>query len=116
MESISKIKKNDLLLLSYPFSDGASRKVRPCIVISATSYNQRSQDIIVVPLTTNLSNRAHSFTLSQRDLAKGELIKGSLVKIDRVFSVKKSLVKLKIGEVKPTVHKKVVRELLTLLD
>lgn len=116
MEQILEIKKNDLLLLNYPFSNGTSNKVRPVIVVSNNNYNKRGQDIVVVPLTSNLNKRDFSFVLLQEDLAKGNLLKKSLVKIDRIFSVKKSLVRMKIGIVKEKIHDIIIEDLFKLFN
>ena len=45
--------KHEIILIRYPFSDLSSAKVRPAVVVS----NQHSsQDIIIVPLTSQISN------------------------------------------------------------
>ena len=41
--------RNDVILVAYPFSDLTSVKVRPAVVVSG---EHRSQDILVVPLTS----------------------------------------------------------------
>jgi mRNA interferase MazF len=40
-------------LLAIPFTDLSSYKRRPVIIVSNDSYNQRSEDIIVVAMTLN---------------------------------------------------------------
>jgi len=42
--------KHDIILVRYPFSDVSSSKVRPAVVVSAPHV---SQDILIVPLTSN---------------------------------------------------------------
>lgn len=45
--------KYEIVLIRYPFSDLSNSKVRPAVVIN----NQHSsQDIIIVPLTSQVSN------------------------------------------------------------
>ena len=41
--------KNDVILVRYPFTDLASLKVRPAVVVSAPHV---SEDVFVVPLTS----------------------------------------------------------------
>jgi mRNA interferase MazF len=41
--------RNDVILVAYPFSDRTGVKVRPAVVVSG---EHRSQDILVVPLTS----------------------------------------------------------------
>jgi mRNA interferase MazF len=45
--------KYDVVLVRYPFSDRSNSKVRPAVVVN----NQHSsQDIIIIPLTSQISN------------------------------------------------------------
>ncbi|MFH1588694.1 MAG: type II toxin-antitoxin system PemK/MazF family toxin [Candidatus Diapherotrites archaeon] len=111
MEPILKVKQRDVILLLYPFSDGAEKKLRPCIVISNNKHNLKREDVIVVPLTTNVSLTDYSFILTNTDLEKGNLIKESKVKIERIFSIKKTFVRVKIGSIKKEIHNKIVLEI-----
>lgn len=110
-----ELKQRDLILISYPFSDLAGSKVRPAIIVSNNTHNKKSEDIIVVPLTTNIKIKDYSFILNLEDMEEGELLRESKVKVDRVFSVKKSLVKMKIGTVKKVIHDRILEELLKLI-
>jgi mRNA interferase MazF len=42
--------KNEIILVSYPYSDFSDSKVRPAVI---TSENTRSNDVFIVPLTSN---------------------------------------------------------------
>jgi mRNA interferase MazF len=110
------VSQRDIVLLSYPFSDLAGGKVRPVIVVSNDEYNKKFEDMAVVPLTTNLSFRDYAFIVTSRDLEEGHLIRDSLVKADRIFSIKKSLVRMRVGKVKPEVHRKIIKILIEILE
>ncbi|MBI4015873.1 MAG: type II toxin-antitoxin system PemK/MazF family toxin [Candidatus Aenigmarchaeota archaeon] len=94
------VSQRDIVLLSFPFSDMKTSKVRPVIVLSNNNYNSKFDDIIVVPMTTNIQIREHTLLITNKDLETGRLITDSKVKVDRIFSISKSLIKLKIGEIK----------------
>ncbi len=111
---MTELKQRDLVLLSYPFSDFTSKKVRPAIILSKN--NEEREDIILVPLTTNLNVRDYSFLLKSIDLEEGELLKESKVKVDRIFSASKSLIVSKIGSVKEEIHKKILQSLLRQIE
>ena len=49
------MKPGDVILVSYPFTDLSTIKVRPALVISSEEYNQREDDVIVLPITHNIS-------------------------------------------------------------
>jgi len=93
------IEQRELILLDYPFSDLEATKVRPAVVVSNNAYNRKFQDMIIVPLTTNLSLREHSISLVQENLEEGWLIKESRIKVDRIMSVEQSLIRKVIGKV-----------------
>ena len=103
MESVHReirLKQKDIVLLPVPFSDQSSRKVRPAIVISNDSINSTSEDLILVPLTSVLKDVPYSILLNQKDLVEGKLITLSRIRVDKIFTAHKSLIKLKIGIIK----------------
>ena len=106
------IQQRDLVLLSFPFSNLKSSKVRPTVVISNDSYNKKSADIIVVPVTTNLNLKEHVILLTNENLESGRLIKDSKIKVDRIMSIDKKIVRMKIGRVNAGVLAKIRNELL----
>ena len=107
--------QRDLVLVSFPFSDLKSSKVRPVIVISNDEYNKKSEDIVVVPITTKLKTRQYELLISNKDLESGKLIKDSKIKVDRILSISKKLVRMKIGKVQKEVHGKIKEILFKLL-
>ena len=44
-------KRGDVVLVPFPFSNQASIKKRPAVVISSTLYNETSQDIVILAVT-----------------------------------------------------------------
>ena len=109
------ISQRDVVLLSFPFSDLRTTKVRPVIVLSSDNYNRRSEDFVGVPVTSNLKLRDYAILLTNDHMETGELLVQSKVKVDRIFSVSQRLVRVKIGRVKAEVHKRIIDTLLDLL-
>src|SRR3989304_713019 len=97
-------KQRDLILAIYTFSDFAGQKFRPAIVVSGDEHNK-----------TNLDEKKFSFLLTQQNLETGKLIKESRVRVDKIFALEKSNIRLVIGKVKPDVHRKIVSEFNKLL-
>src|SRR5579883_2710862 len=93
------ISQRDIVLISFPFSDLKSYKVRPVLVLSNDKYNRKSEDFIAVPLTTNVKSREYSVLVTNKNLERGRLIIDSNVKIDRIFSINKNLVRMNIGKI-----------------
>lgn len=110
------VSQRNIVLLSFPFSDMKTSKVRPVIVISKNAYNKTHQDFIAVPLTTNLKKGKHDLLLKDKDLEKGHLIADSRIKVDRVFSISCELVRMKIGTINKTTHDKIKKILIDLIN
>ena len=45
--------QGDIVLIPVPFTDLSSQRRRPVIVISNSTYNQKTTDIVVVAMTSN---------------------------------------------------------------
>ena len=107
--------QRDIVLLTFPFSNLASAKVRPAIVLSNDKYNSRSEDFVAVPLTSNLRLRDYTILITSNELESGKLIVNSKVKVDRIFSVSQRLVRMKIGRIRADVHERITRKLFELI-
>ena len=83
--------------------------MRPAVVLSKDSYNRRSEDFIAVPLTSNLEARGFSALITNDELESGRLVVDSRAKVDRIISVRQSLVRMTVGRVKRETHQSLVR-------
>lgn len=110
------LSQRDIVLISFPFSDLKTSKVRPALVLSNNKYNKKFEDFIAVPLTTNTKLREYSVLITNKNLEKGNLIVDSNAKIDRVFSVSKRLVRMNIGKINHDTYNRVKKTLFELLD
>ncbi|MGI0080326.1 MAG: type II toxin-antitoxin system PemK/MazF family toxin [Nitrososphaerales archaeon] len=110
------ISQRDIVLLKFPFSDLKSSKIRPALVLSNDDYNSRFEDFVAVPLTTNLQLREYTILITSNELETGRLIAESKVKVDRIFSVSKKLVRIKIGRLKQETYARIKSMLLDLIE
>ncbi len=83
--------------------------------MSKDGYNRRSEDMIAVPLTSNLKHRDYAILITNIELESGSLIVDSRARVDRVFSVSQRLFRMKIGRLKVEVYEKIVGTLFELL-
>lgn len=104
-------KQKDIILISFPFSNQNGTKVRPGLIISNNEFNQSSDDCLIVPLTSVLKNVKYSLTIEENDLESGKLIKKSRIRIDKITSIEKSLIKMKIGELNQKTFENIKKEL-----
>lgn len=105
------ISQKEIVLLPFPFSDLEGTRVRPALVVSNNELNKKSEDCIMVPLTTVIKDEPYSVVINQEDLSSGKLLKSSRIRTDKIFSVKKDLVTMKIGVVNDNVLDKVKKEI-----
>ena len=106
-----KFKQKELVLLPYPFTDQEGSKVRPAIIISNDNFNKKCQDCVMIPLTTVIKDEPYSILINQEDLSSGKLLKLSRIRTDKIFSVKKDLVTMKIGVIRENILEKVKKEI-----
>ena len=104
------IKQKSIVLLPYPFTDLEGTKVRPAIVISNDDFNRKSDDCIMVPLTTVIKDEPYSVLITQENLSSGKLLKPSRVRADKVFTIEKRLVMMEIGTINDGTFKKIKSE------
>ncbi|GGM33965.1 mRNA interferase PemK [Paraliobacillus quinghaiensis] len=92
-------KQGDIVLLPVPFSDLTNKKQRPVLVISNDSYNKRTDDIVVVAVTSQLRNLDYSVIIETNDLNLGELKVTSAIRTDKVYTLSQNIIRKKFAEV-----------------
>ena len=92
------IQQQDLLLVPFPFSNQSGRKVRPVIVISNNEFNNHSEDVIVVGVTSNISMDRYSINLDNKDLEEGKLFTKCVIKVENILRLDRGLIIKKIGK------------------
>ena len=108
------VNKWDVVLLSFPFTDLSATKVRPAVVVSPDNYNQTSQDVVVVLITTNTSRRG-AFDLllekSHPEFLQTGLRYDSAIRIDKVFTLNRRLIVKALGRFGPQLKGAVEKQL-----
>lgn len=106
--------QGDILLVPIPFTDLSSQKRRPVIVVSNNSYNRKTNDIVVVAMTSNPVEAEYSFVITSNDLEKGSLNHPGKVRADKIYTISTSIVVKTFGRVNEGVLEKIRGELQTL--
>jgi mRNA interferase MazF len=109
-------KQGDILLVSVPFTDLTSEKRRPVLVISSDSYNNESEDIIVVAVVSNVTFRGNTIPLTNSDLREGTLKLDSCIRADKIYTLAQRIVMYKFGTVKDHVIQAVREKISELID
>ena len=115
MEQLSLIKQRNLVLLPFPFSDQSGKKVRPVIILSNSSYNKNSQDVIVVAVTSK-TTLPNSILITNNDLVEGFLKINSCAKFDSVLKIHQSLIIKNIGRISVEKYKMIIKKFNSLIE
>ena len=84
--------QGDIVLVPIPFTDLSSQKRRPVIVLSNNQYHRSTGDMLVVAMTSNPTAAPYSFAISSSDLERGHLNRPGRVRVDKLFTLSRSLV------------------------
>jgi mRNA interferase MazF len=95
--------QGDLVLIPIPFTDLSSRKRRPVIVVSNDAYNRGGLDVVVVALTSRSSAGPFDFQLNPSDMVEGSLNHPGTVRVDKIYTLAKSIIVKRFGKVSPQV-------------
>ena len=102
--------QGEILIVPFPFSDLSTIKQRPVLVLSKTEDNKNSEDIIVCGITSNLKNSKYSVLIKNLDLINGEIPKPSRIKLDKLFTIDKRIIRKKIARINLQTFNKVKKE------
>jgi len=106
--------QGDILLVPIPFTALSSQKRRPVVVVSNNIYNQKTADLVVVAMTSNPVEADYSFTINSDDLEKGTLNHPGKVRMDKIYTISKSIVVKTFGRVNGKVMERIRNELQSL--
>ena len=96
--------------MPFPFSDLSGLRQRPVLVISNDKYNNSCEDIITCGITSNLKDSKYSVLFDNCDLSEGNVPLKSRIKVDKLFTLEKSIIKKKIAMLKGECMEKVREE------
>lgn len=107
MTSGIQYNQGEIILVPFPFTNLSTIKQRPVLVLSRNDSNKINNDIVTCGITSNLSEKNFAVLISQKDLDLGSLPKISNIKVDKLFTLEKSIVRKKIGRVNAKTLQKV---------
>jgi mRNA interferase MazF len=91
---MTSYKQGDVLLVPFPFTDQSGTKQRPAVVLSGSQYNQTHLDIILAPITSQISQAIDEIRVANWKSAG--LLKPSVVK-PVIASFDTTLVRRELG-------------------
>ncbi|MEK6824255.1 MAG: type II toxin-antitoxin system PemK/MazF family toxin [Nanoarchaeota archaeon] len=100
------LKKFDIALVNFPFSDLTKTKKRPALVIKSLE----GENTIFCQVTTKRRNIQKYEIILRKDDCEGNIRFDSFIYLDMIFTLHKSLVHGKIGEVKNSKTKEIINQ------
>lgn len=104
------MKKGDVILLSFPFTDLKGKKIRPALILFVSDL-----DVIVAFITTQFKWQTPNDILLEPDKFNG-LKKTSLLRLSKITTIDKDLILGKLGELNVTDIKLINSSLLKLFN
>ena len=97
-----KVRRGDVVLVDYLFSDRTGSKVRPCLVVQNDANNLRMDDTIVTAISSNVA-RAESeqtqllISVATHDGTQSGLLFDSAIQCENLVTIDTQFVFRKIG-------------------
>ena len=88
--------RGDIVVIEFPYSNLKDTKRRPVLILKIP----KGEDIIVLQITSSSYERLVEIQIKKEDFKKGNLKKDSYIRMDKIASIDKSLIKYKIGSLK----------------
>lgn len=85
--------RGEVVVLEFPFYHLKQTKRRPVLILKVP----KGEDLIVLQITGSSYQKDVEILLEKKDFKKGSLKQDSYLRIDKVASIEKSLIKYKIG-------------------
>ena len=108
------MKQGDIVLITFPFTDLQSIKVRPALVISKEDFNQRQDDAVFIMITSITKDiKPEEVLISRNDsgFTQTGLKKESVIRTSKIHSLSQSLAKRKLGSITSTMLKETLKRI-----
>ena len=99
MPSTTSFNQGDIVLVPFPFTDLSATKQRPALVISPDRLNGARPDLVVVAITSQIpvTLSEDEVRLAEAELAACGLLKPSVVKLGKIFTIHQGLIRKRLG-------------------
>ena len=93
---MTRYSRRDVILVPFPFIDQTTTKKRPAIIVSSDTYNNISQDIVIMAITGQIRSHLGVGEFLIEDWQNAGLLKPSAVK-SAVSTIEQRLVMKILG-------------------
>jgi mRNA interferase MazF len=106
MPSTTPCRRGDIVLVPFPFTDLSTTKQRPAVVLSSERYHQATGDCLVAAITS-----VRPLALSPEDQAAGGLLKPSIIKLGKLITLDRRLIRRTLGRLPATTVETLLAEM-----
>ncbi len=103
--------KGDVAVIEFPFSGLKNAKRRPVLIIKVP----KGEDVIVAQVTGDSYENSVEILIRKNDFKRGSLKRDSYVRIDKIASVEKFLIKYKAGSLKQEKFNEIIEKVCSFL-
>jgi mRNA interferase MazF len=108
------LKKGDIVIVRFPFTDASEYKKRPALVISNHQVNLTG-DYLMVQITSKDKKDALSLSIKPTDYLGEELPLKSFIRLHKIFLLNESLVLSKATSLKAGFLETVINKIIELI-
>lgn len=110
-------KPGNIILIPFPFTDFSTFKQRPALVISSSRFNQAGGDVIIAALSSHLRERnKYEYRLSPAEQHAAGLPLPSVIKLGKIITLDKRLIRKSIGGLPSKTVKNILAEIHKILS
>lgn len=105
----------DVILISYPFGEGAGVRKRPALVVSSSAFNQETGELVIAQITSRVSAPARAGDYTIAEWREAKLPRPALVRA-RLATLAHSLVLRRLGSLSEADYQGALAALKSQLD
>ncbi|MBN1919494.1 MAG: type II toxin-antitoxin system PemK/MazF family toxin [Verrucomicrobia bacterium] len=113
------VRRGEVVLVCFPFSDLSSNAVRPALVLSSDGHNASDPDVVCLMISSQARKaRTSDFVLHQADadFRQSGLQVDSVFRICRLAALDRGLLRRRLGKASDRILEEVATRLLELLQ
>ena len=109
--------RGDIVIISYPFTDLSSQKVRPALIVSTEDFHRCGREAIFLFITKEKYHTPYDFIIdsSDPDFNLTGLKLSSTFRVGKIAALERKLAKECIGKASPKIMEEVSSRLRKLL-
>jgi len=112
----SNFEQGEIITAPIPFSNLVEVKLRPALIISPKKYNNKSDDIIILKITSKGKDYPYDVNLHANDIEDGELHAESVIQADFPVVIETQQIVKRIGKISKEKLKEVKNKICELYE